>query len=206
VEYTLTLDALIEASKRVGKLQLKANKLGTPAIALDVTEEFFINRTNELTGEVTTHKRYKVTVTGTEPIIAGWTFIGTIEHETGGNIIRLSPKAQELAIDTTSYREGKQKCDHCQQIRQRKDTYIVAQLEDPEPPQLRAHLITQYNLPFVPDIKQVGSSCLRDFLGYGDPEAIVSYLERIQEFLADIQAASNEDGGSGGSGGEEYTV
>jgi hypothetical protein len=203
VQYELTLDALVIASEKLGKLQKKAQKLGTTPITFDVVDEVFDTHTNELTGEKTTTKRYIVNVEGTEPIINGWTFIGTVEHEAAGNIIRLSPTAQSLSLDLTKYREGAQLCQHCGTIRNRKDTYIVAQLTDLEVPALRKHLQETLNLYFEPTIMQVGSSCLRDFLGYGDPEALVAYLESIQAFLAELQAAGDEESTGGGDGGGE---
>ena len=77
----------------------------------------------------------------------GWTFLGTVEHthghSEGGNILRIAHPDESLNLK--GYREAKPVCDHCETIRRRKDTYLVLSAEG--------------------DVKQVGRTCLKDYMG-----------------------------------------
>lgn len=134
-------------------------------------------------GEKVTTWRY-VIVTGQPVKLAGWEFVATLEHDhdTGKAIIRRVPGSDEQAVDLTAYRNASANCDHCGQDRQRKDTYIVRHEDG--------------------DVKQVGSSCLKDFLGHGSPEQYARMAEWFSQ-LDDMLSASEGDGfeGAGGSSG-----
>ena len=74
--------------------------------------------------------------------IADWTFIGVVQHEKTGNIIKaFGGRDSELE----KFRNDKPTCDHCSKTRHRKDTFLV-QHKDGE-------------------IKRVGSTCVKDFTG-----------------------------------------
>lgn len=77
----------------------------------------------------------------------GWRFIGSIEHTKGGNIITTpATQAEEFkALGLESYRKTKPTCDHCGTNRRRNNTYLVAN--------------------HAGEVRQVGKSCLKDFLG-----------------------------------------
>ena len=75
--------------------------------------------------------------------INDWTFVGTIEHGSSGNIIRSFDTSLEGKIPS-KYRTIGQECEHCHKIRDRKDTYLV------------------YN-DKTNEFKQVGKTCL---MGY----------------------------------------
>ena len=77
----------------------------------------------------------------------GWTFLGTIEHCEGSNILRTLCSDERFAeLDLSRYRTVTAQCDHCQTIRARKDTYLV--------------------LSEGGETRQVGKSCLKDYLGH----------------------------------------
>jgi len=130
--------------------------------------------------EVTETYRYAI-VTGQPVKLAGWEFVATLEHdhETGKAIIRRVPGSDEQAVDLTAYRNASANCDHCGQDRQRKDTYIVRHDDG--------------------DVKQVGSSCLKDFLGHGSPEQYARMAEWFSQ-LDEMLSASESDGFEGAGG------
>lgn len=111
-----------------------------------------------------------VTISAAEPKLNGWKFIATIEHTEAGNILR-SATERDLPVE---YRTKKNICDHCKTARRRKDTYIV-----------------QHD--GFGELRQVGRSCIKDFLGHGNPDEIARYFDNILALWSDL-AAAPEDG------------
>jgi len=85
----------------------------------------------------------ELSVEGVTPKLAGWSFLATLTWD-GGTFVSRSAPGFDGRIDPESVREGE--CDHCHVSRHRNDTYLV-QNEDGER-------------------RQVGSSCIKDFLGH----------------------------------------
>lgn len=75
-----------------------------------------------------------------------WTFVARIDHsQETGNIIRTVPN---VGIDVeTRFRHSHPDCEHCNHKRLRRDTFVLFNNENGE-------------------MKQVGSTCLSDFLGH----------------------------------------
>lgn len=82
-------------------------------------------------------------VEGIAPKIAGWSFIATLSWD-GGTLVTRTAPGFEGRIDACSIRDGE--CDHCHTVRQRCDTYLLEHEGG--------------------ERKQVGSSCIKDFLGH----------------------------------------
>lgn len=87
-------------------------------------------------------KAKEVEVEG-EYIINGWRFAATIEHKDNGNIVRCIDPSLEGKIPER-YWTCRPHCDHCNQDRNRKDTYLIVNEESGE-------------------FKQVGKSCLMEY-------------------------------------------
>lgn len=103
-------------------------------------------------------------------IINGWRFAGTIEHSEVGNILRIIDSELEPVIPS-KYRKISPECEHCHQIRDRKDTYLVYNEETKE-------------------FKQVGKTCLRNYTGGLDAKVCAEMAEslkaaEIAEFLGE---------------------
>lgn len=75
--------------------------------------------------------------------IDGWNFVGTIEHASPENIIRLADYTFENRIPER-YRTAGRDCEHCHIRRDRNDTYLVYNEDEDE-------------------FKQVGRTCLRGY-------------------------------------------
>jgi hypothetical protein len=159
VEYAIPEFNWGKASKKLESLTRRAKKLGVNGLTYEVKgEEVREVKTGKYTLEgrpITVEILYVlVDVTGDAPVIAGYTFAATVEHTEEGNVLRKVPGCE---IDAPlSYRTASRKCEHCNKIRSRKDTYLVLNNETGE-------------------WKQVGKSCLRDFLG----ENVDSFLSRL---------------------------
>lgn len=89
-------------------------------------------------------EQIEVTVTGTPPRIAGWTFVATLEWDEVSHqaVIR---KIDGLDVDLAAARPEFENCDHCNTRRARSNTYLLRHDDG--------------------SFKQVGSTCLREFLG-----------------------------------------
>ena len=150
MEVTIFKSNLWKLEQQIKKLQKVAKKLNVEAPTLKVLEEkivvwgsdLYVGE-NKVLSAGTPVARLTVEVTGPQPIIKGWNFLATIQHSKNGNVIRRINS--EVEVDTTIYRSATVKCDHCNTDRRRNDTYLVQNVKG--------------------ELKQVGKSCLKDFVG-----------------------------------------
>ena len=167
---------------RIEALNKQAKKLGLPDIILSVdgvdysehlmksskTGSIFWTRSDRI--DPTYQKMlgpvrnwFSVTIDGVTPKFEGWTFVAILEPVPGAdktsNMIRKVPGVEQTI--PLSFRDRVGECDHCNTNRYRKETYIVFHDEQ--------------------GFKMVGSSCIKDFLGYNDPHGIAKYLELLQQ-------------------------
>ncbi len=132
-------------------LNKTAERLGAPPIHFKGVGEEWEGEGAQVT------RVYILEITGESPRIHGWQFIAKLDHEHAGgpgiNILRVLPGEM---IDE-KYRTAEPICDHCGLIRDRKMTYVLRHEDGRE--------------------VQVGSSCLRDFLGHENPEQLAAWFE-----------------------------
>lgn len=92
-------------------------------------------------------------------IVNGWEFVAKVQHTDNGNIIT------GVGIEVPEkYYTSKPVCEHCNSKRTRKYTYIVRNTETGE-------------------FKQVGKSCLKDFVGGYDIEWAAQYISMFEELI-----------------------
>jgi hypothetical protein len=106
---------------------------------------------------------------GEAPVLHGWTLAAIVEHGDRRPSLRLLLPNRDLLVENFSVPV----CDHCGLRRRRSRTYVLLRAETGE-------------------LRQVGSGCLRDFLGGHDPERLcrqAEYLARAREVLVDMTAA-----------------
>ena len=156
--YEIPCFNLESAVKKLERLVKRSAKLGVGGFSYSVGEKFIAERDtgrHNSKGEsvVVRLECCEVTVTGDAPNLAGWTFAATVEHEEAGNIIRKVPGVEIEA--PLSYRTASRKCEHCNKVRSRKDTYLIVN-EDGQ-------------------WKKVGKTCLESFLGV-NVDAFLSIL------------------------------
>ena len=103
-------------------------------------------------------RMYDVLLGGVAPKLNGWEFIAKIDHTHGelGNILRSLPGKTV----PTKYRTTGCICEHCNVNRYRRDTFVLQNIETKE-------------------VRQVGSTCLKDFLGHEHPEALAKRAELL---------------------------
>jgi hypothetical protein len=166
---------MYEFEEKFNKLVKRANKLGvSPPTFKKVGGEYKEFQINE-------RVKTKIWVNhilleGETPKYNGWSFTGSIENRRDGLRIIHTVPGEEIP---NKYRDSGFYCDHCKTNRYRANIYI---LKD------------KYGKTI-----QVGSTCIKDFLGGDSPEDIARYCSYL------ITADENfDEGGYGGYGREEY--
>lgn len=141
--------------EKIEKFNRKSIRLGLEPMTINITnqtkvEKIIVNEYLNLYRSV--HFTY-VTITGETPKLDGWKVLGRIEHNRDfpENIVVSAP-GQEMNHE---YRTAKCKCDHCEVNRFRKDTFVLV---NPEGEQ-----------------KQIGRTCIKDYLGHKSAEAILEW-------------------------------
>lgn len=155
-------DALKDA---VAKLNRKAAKIGSNKVHLMPIGTREIK--DQESGRIA--KIIEVYLTIPEMKIAGWEFVGHIDHrlypETGRNVVFINPELNEYTPDT--YWDTPSHCEHCREQRKRNFTFILRNEAG--------------------ELKQVGSSCLKDFLGH-DPLKTLKLFEILREAVRHAKA------------------
>ena len=166
-EFNVPSVKMPELNKQFETLAKKARKLGCPIPSFTVLDTYEVTYThNPYTDAVfvvpLVIEFTKIKVEGEVLKYAGWTFLGTIEHTSVGNILRSIPGV-ELA---ERYRIESPTCNHCRTTRNRKNTYVVRHEDGTE--------------------KRVGSSCVGDFLGHDNPDKVAASLETYFKFFVNL--------------------
>lgn len=158
--------------KKIDKLNRRAKKIGCPPITINElghstaeVDEVISQDGQTLLQIPRKYKVVKISINGQAPKYAGWALLGIIDHREKGNLIRSIPGCEI----PTKYRATNSICDHCQYKRNRKQTFVCQ------------HDTGKY--------MQVGSTCIRDFLGHESPE----WIARRCELLAEIKESLSSD-------------
>jgi superfamily I DNA/RNA helicase len=151
--------------KLVQRLAKRATSLGVPEPKLNAVREWTAlppAGTHGARGRTPEH--LLVTVEGEPPVLLGWKFLGAIRHKGKLDVRHLLPGA---ALPET-FVFGPPRCDHCHTIRRRKSTFLV-QRENGE-------------------VKQVGSTCVEDFIGHSAEGHLwfAEALFQLEDKLAEI--------------------
>lgn len=197
--YDIPDDNLEKLTKHVEKLNKKAAKLKCKPITMEVKETYWTKPPladlvcrmfkddapeDRLTclqaresGQIDctdcsvsskVYKVHKVEITGFAPVLGGWRFAGTLQYMPGDDtsfpstIIHQVPG---LDVDLSKFRTAKVICQHCYVDRIRKETFVIQNVETGE-------------------LKQVGRTCLKDFLGHRDPHQLAEWGEHLGAFDA----------------------
>ena len=161
--YTVPHYKLSELTKQVNRIRNKGAQvtfeITNPNVAVSATS-LGRNITIEC-AEVEVSGRYQLN---------GWSFVGTIEHASPENIIRLADYSFENRIPER-YRTAGRDCEHCHIRRDRNDTYLVYN-EDTD------------------EFKQVGRTCLKGYTSGLDAETC-AMLASVMHELARIDAEAD---------------
>lgn len=176
----------------VERMNRRAKKLGLPPITLEIGKPEVRKQTMHKAHEAGPAHTYgvevfpvKISVTPIK-LPGPWEFAGRIDHEEEGNIIASVPGMDIPA----RFRTADCSCEHCKTKRTRNHTYVVRNAKEDR------HV-------------QVGTDCIRDFLGHDSPEHIAQQLAFFSSITIHIDGFAESDhefGGGGGSGTGKYLV
>lgn len=159
---------LPELRAEIERLNARADKLGCTRISLTVGAS-----RDDAIGEGRFVRRIEVTVSGKAPRVNGWELVAKLERADDTNIIFTVP-SHTLP---ERFFNAPPDCEHCGLSRQRVLTYVLRHENG--------------------DYKQVGSTCLADFLGNSDPHVIAAWAEIIESAIDATADCENEiDGGA----------
>lgn len=171
--------------EEVARLNRKARKLGCPPLHLTIGADpvhtkielhhFRINQQMWVVDQSKDHNTalkggwkptgrvsptYEVVLTGEAPAYDGWEFVATLEPNPARtkNLIFAVP-GREVP---KKFRTTAGKCDHCGINRYRRKTYVVMKENE---------------------YKQVGSTCIKDFLGHNDPKSLMKRMEYLTDMV-----------------------
>lgn len=175
---TIPVENLPVLREKLAKLNRKAESLGLDVSSITITEGE--RHETQAPGEDWVSTTVDVFVEGASPKLNGWQFVATLEHDESGTLIRRFPLADET-IDLTQYRTATpDNCDQCHARRRRNDTYIVAKkIEDWGSGNDWSESFAKNGY----ETAQVGSTCLKDFIGHASPQAIAKWLESLRDTL-----------------------
>lgn len=178
-EVTFDADLLDRLTAEIDRLNKLAGKLRVDPIAFEITgkgtrkkavEGYYLTEADLICGaKVPTVDidTLTATITGATPMLpGGWKFLGSVEFLTGDgeeNGALVHGDDERLA----TYRDAGPVCDHCKLDRRRKKIVV---LEDDKGA-----------------LTVVGSSCLKDFLGYhGNPERVLNFFDEVGGMIDDL--------------------
>lgn len=161
-------------------LARRAAKLGQELTRKEVGEEF---KTFKVDGEERTFRYVQIEVVGETPRFQGWVFAATVDTTPEGNLVRRVPS--ELTLPEWVQTSGC-KCDHCKTNRFRSETFLLHNVD-------------------TGDWKQIGRSCLKDFLGHADPHQMAAIAE-LSTVVGELAGSCEEvnDGMGGGCRSASY--
>lgn len=184
--YSIPEENLATLQAAIAKLNKRAAKLEVTGITLTVGAHKDVGymeggRSPKPTETPAYFVRYfEVTVAGEKIHLDGWSFVATIAHlsdDSGApvNIVKSVPGSGDLPL---SFRTASNlNCDHCNKsISTRKETFALRHEDG--------------------TWKQIGRSCLQDFLGGKSAQAVAFQLEALLTALDEAEHASEGSGGS----------
>ena len=125
-----------------------------------------------------------VLLSGRAPVLAGWTLVAIVEHREGHATVRpVGEHGDLLAAGVFAVAI----CEHCGLRRRRTRTYVVVHADSGE-------------------VRQVGSGCLRDFLGGPDPVRACRHAQLLATARAELDRAGTLAMASAGASVEEFAA
>lgn len=170
--WTLTPDELDATRDKLAKINARAAKRGFTG-RIELHAERVERTTVTDIGLTVTDIVYRTRLTGEAPSYGGWSLLAVLDWDQhAGLIVRTAPGVE--TVDRSGLRQGW--CGHCSTSRHRTKTYLVGNQDG--------------------DTVQVGSTCLKDFLGWDGRPVFLSTRDVEDEI---------ESGGFGG-GDRSYTT
>jgi ribonuclease P protein component len=165
----LTDEELARTLAKVAKINARAERRGFTG-RIEVTHsEVTVSDWNEPLGLEVKRILHETEITGSAPSYDGWTFLASVDFDPeAGAIISTAPGVE--SVDRSALRDGA--CDHCQRdIATRRHIYLVRHEDGRQ--------------------LQVGSSCIKDFLGWYAAPVFISQ-DSVEAELSDCWGFGGE--------------
>lgn len=175
--FTTRVDGLNKIANKIGNGGFAVTTIETqPAMdraeAARVTSNWYFTGYGEGQSAPYTGPRYTVTVTGRLPQVeGGWQVLAAVDHQYGDDGFRNIVRGYEDGI-VAEWLTAEPNCDHCGADRNRRYTVIVRDADG--------------------NVRQVGKSCLRDFVGHQDIDTLMNLATCWGDFISD-SADPDED-------------
>ena len=157
-------------AKRASKLELGE------LLKWTLAESFQVEKTSASGRKYfVTYTPVTLTVAGDIVLPGGWHLVGVLDHTSADTPIIRSVPGEELPVE---YRAAGPDCDHCKGKRRRNTTIVIRSEET------RAEC-------GMDEYKQVGSTCIADYLGHKSALDIATSYQYIGDFISGL---SDEDG------------
>jgi len=148
---------------KLDELNRKCDKFGIPHISYKITSTYIEKEIYDGI-VINEYEMLNISIIHEKIKLGNWTLICLIDHASASSSLIKRIDIDNL-IDVSNFLKSN-KCDHCQKKRIRNNTFILMNENG--------------------ELKQVGSSCLKDFTGY-DPAQILSinnfYMKLSEEFV-----------------------
>lgn len=172
--YRINANRVNYLQERFDRIAKRARRIGCAAPTFEIlsTEDIpVLDKDQQPTGRV--NRVHTMRLIGERPIIAGYKFLGTLEHAREVGLILRTVPGEAIPVQ---YRNASpENCDHChKRIQTRTETFIVE------------HVTSQ-------TYKQVGRQCVADFLGGVDPKHVLALVEMLSECAEICMAAEDDD-------------
>lgn len=158
MEFSIFEDNMPRLVKKMATIEKKCRQYGCEFKFEEIGEEY--REVKLENGTITTLRFVIVEAEGTARV-NDWEFIATIQHMDPVNLI--GSYRPEYTIPEQYY-SSKPVCEHCNSLRNRKDTYLIRNTVTGE-------------------WKQVGKSCLKDFTNGLSAEAVARYVSWFEELI-----------------------
>jgi hypothetical protein len=141
--------------KQIQKINKKAVKFGCPEITTEIVKTKRVKVETE-SGREVIQTEHEIEVEGVPVKMNGWTFAASVDYIGEERVIKTMPG---FTVPERFYK-GERYCDHCKSSRARKQVWLV-QHEDGR-------------------VLQVGSTCIKDFLGH-DLRSMFSMIDELMD-------------------------
>lgn len=169
--YTIHAADVAQFNALLANANKKAVKVGSTPITATISEPFTVE-SRDRRGNVRMETMVRVTIDGVTPKYAGWKLVGVVSplKADDGTILPIVTTVPGETVRTNGQARDPLACDHCKVRRDRLESFIVTHDDGTE--------------------KQVGRSCLKDFLG--DEKMSPAGLAALMNTLASISNAVAE--------------
>lgn len=173
--------------EQIEKLNKRAARLGVAPIRVEVVRHDENHYRNEETGIEAVYCTTSLFVIGENPRYEGWELAATLVDFEGQNLVNTVPG---MSVPTSYRNSDPTRCDHCGARRKRQKTMVLYNRDS-----------NTYT--------QVGTSCIRDFLGGVSPQALAAWAEitaAVGGMVLDAEEESDWHGGGGRRVPEAYAM